>query len=205
MTDGARIGIIGGTFDPPHIAHLVAAEEARSAFGLERVIFMPAGQPPHKPDHPVTAPEHRYAMTLLATAENPFFEVSRMEIERPGSSYTVDTLRALRGKLGAQVEIYFITGADEILDIETWHDAGSLPGLARFIALPRPGFDLASLERRLRPEFLPSIEVHLMREIDVSATEIRRRAASGESIRYLVPPGVDAYIRKHRLYAAKED
>lgn len=205
MTNDSRIGIMGGTFDPPHIAHLVAAEEARAAFGLDRVIFMPAGQPPHKPDHPVSQTEHRYAMTLLATAENPRFEVSRLEIERPGPSYSVDTIRALRGKLGTQVEIYFIAGADEILDIESWHEADSLPGLARFIAVPRPDFDLSRMKKHLRPVFLSSIDVLSTREMAVSATEIRRRAADGESIRYLVPASVEAYIRKYGLYGAKED
>ncbi len=200
MTNENRIGIMGGTFDPLHMAHLVAAEEARAAFGLDRVIFMPAGEPPHKADHPTSEAEHRYAMALLGTAENPYFEVSRLEIERPGPSYSVDTIRALRGAMGSEVEIYFIAGSDEILDIESWYEAESLPRLARFVAVPRPGFDLSELERLLPAQFMSSIEVLSMREINVSATEIRRRVATGKSIRYLVPGSVEAYIRKHGLY-----
>lgn len=200
MTNERRIGIMGGTFDPLHVAHLIAAEEARVGFALDRVIFIPAGRPPHKAGDPTTDPEHRYAMTLLATVENPYFEVSRMEIERQGPSYSVDTIRALRSALGPGVEIHFIAGADEILEIESWHEAEALPSLARFIALPRPGFDLLQLEQRLPDRFLASIDVLPMREIDVSATEIRRRAAAGQSIRYLVPDSVEAYVRKNKLY-----
>lgn len=200
MTNESRIGIMGGTFDPLHIAHLIAAEEARTAFNLDRVIFIPAGQPPHKAGNPVSGAEHRYAMALLGTGENPYFEVSRMEIERQGPSYSVDTIRALRSALGPGVEIYFIAGADEILDIEAWHEAQALPSLARFIALPRPGFDLSWLEQRLPAHFLASIDVLRMREIDVSATEIRRRCSAGESMRYLVPESVEAYILKNNLY-----
>jgi nicotinate-nucleotide adenylyltransferase len=201
MTNKRRVGIFGGTFDPLHTAHLIAAEEARTAFGLERVVFIPAGDPPHKTEQPASDPEHRYAMTLLGTADNPHFEVSRIEIERPGPSYSVDTIRALRGILGPEVEIYFIAGADEVLDIESWHEADALPELARFIAVPRPGFDLLELERRLPARFLSSIDVLRMPEIDISATEIRQRVAAGKSIRYLVPASVEAYIRRNGLYS----
>lgn len=199
MSKENRVGIMGGTFDPLHMAHLIAAEEARAAFDLDRVIFMPAGDPPHKTESPISDVEHRYAMTLLGTAENPHFEVSRIEIERPGPSYSVNTLRLLQGMLGPQVEIYFIAGADEILDIENWHEADALPDLARFIAIPRPGSDLAELER-LPERFRASIDVLKMREINVSATEVRHRAETGASIRYLVPASVEAYILKQGLY-----
>jgi len=199
MAKESRIGIMGGTFDPLHMAHLIAAEEAMNAFDLDRVIFMPAGDPPHKSEGPVSAAEHRYAMTLIGTAENPHFEVSRLEIERPGPSYSVDTIRALRGILGPNVEVYFVAGGDEMLEIESWHESGALPELAKFIAVPRPGFDLADLEH-LPPKFRASIEVLRMLEVSISATDIRQRVAAGESIRYLVPEGVEAYIRKNGLY-----
>lgn len=199
MAKTSRIGIMGGTFDPLHMAHLIAAEEAMNAFDLDRVIFMPAGDPPHKSEDPVSDAEHRYAMTLIGTAENAAFEVSRLEIERPGPSYSVDTIRALRGILGPEVEMYFIAGADEILEIESWHESEALPEMARFIAVPRPGFDLAELER-LPPKFRASIEVLRMREVSISATNIRQRVAACKSIRYLVPEGVEAYIRKNGLY-----
>lgn len=199
-----RLGIMGGTFDPLHLAHLLVAEEARSAFSLERVLFIPAGDPPHKPETPISAAEHRYAMALLGTADHPHFEVSRIEIERPGPSYSVETIRALRGILGAGAEMYFIAGADEILEIESWHESDALPDLVRFIAVPRPGFDLLVLGRRLPARFLSCIDELRMSEIDISATDIRRRVASGEPIRYLVPASVEAYIRKNGLYAAED-
>lgn len=199
MAKESRIGIMGGTFDPLHMAHLIAAEEAMNAFDLERVIFMPAGDPPHRAEDPVSDAEHRYAMALIGTAVNARFEVSRLEIERPGPSYSVDTIRALRGILGPEVEVYFIAGADEILEIESWHESEALPELARFIAVPRPGFDLRELEH-LPPKFRASIDMLRMREVNISATDIRQRVAAGKSIRYLVPEGVEACIRKNGLY-----
>ncbi|HUV05575.1 MAG TPA: nicotinate-nucleotide adenylyltransferase [Armatimonadota bacterium] len=195
-----RLGLMGGTFDPLHWAHLVMAEEARIRFELEKVLFVPASQPPHKAGRQVSDAEHRYAMALLGTAANPAFEVSRMEIERPGPSYSVDTVRRLREAYAPDVEIRFILGADEALDIPNWHEAESLPGLVRFIAAPRPGFDLAELKARLPARFYSAIEFLPMTPMDISGTEIRARVASGRSIRYLVPDSVEAYIRKHRLY-----
>ncbi|MBP6964964.1 MAG: nicotinate-nucleotide adenylyltransferase [Armatimonadetes bacterium] len=200
MSDGGRIGVMGGTFDPPHMAHIAAAEEARLRFGLDRVIFMPAGQPPHKAGRAVSDAEHRYQMTRLGIAGYTQFEVSRMEIDRPGPSYTVDTLRALREELGPEAEIYFIAGADEILDIENWHEAEALPELARFVALPRQGFDLGELESKLPAKFLASIDMPPMREMHVSATDVRQRVAEGRPIGHLVPAGVEEYIRRNGLY-----
>ncbi len=196
----SRIGIMGGTFDPLHWAHLIIAEESRERFSLCKVIFIPAGQPPHKLDYPVSDAEHRYAMTLLGTASNPYFEVSRLEIERPGPSYSVDTIRKLKGIYGQKTEIYFIVGADEILEIESWHESDQLPDLARFIVAPRPGFDLTSLERHLPVKFLRSIEVLPITPVDISATNLRARIASGKTIKYLVPEEVEWYIHKHSLY-----
>ncbi len=137
---------MGGTFDPIHYGHLIAAEEARYRFQLARVVFVPCGQPPHKKPYAVTPAEHRYAMTLLATASNPHFIVSRIEIDRPGPSYSVDTVRLLRQQL-PDAELFFITGADAVLEILTWKDSDELIGLCRFIAVTRPGYDLRQLER----------------------------------------------------------
>ncbi len=199
----ARIGIMGGTFDPIHWAHLLVAEESRAGFGLTKVIFVPAGQPPHKTDHRTSDAEHRYAMVVLATCSNPSFQVSRLEIGRAGPSYSADTIREFKKIYGPDVDIYFIAGADEVLDIQNWHEAEALPELARFVAVPRPGFDLAQLERQVPARFLARIELLQFPEIDVSATEIRARVAAGESIRYLVPEGVESYIRKYGLYTSE--
>jgi nicotinate-nucleotide adenylyltransferase len=174
------------------------AEEARVAFNLETVLFIPAGEPPHKYGYPVSGTEHRYAMTLLGTASNPAFKVSRIEIERRGPSYSVDTIREVKETYGA--EIYFIVGADEALDLVKWHKAELLPDLARFIAVPRPGFDLPRLSSALPPRFLSRVEVLPALPMDISSTEIRRRVREGESIRYMVPEGVESYIRKWGLY-----
>ncbi len=195
-----RIGIMGGTFDPIHSAHLMTAEAARTRFELDQVLFIPAGQPPHKFDYRVTEAEHRYAMVILGTAANPAFEVSRMEIERVGPSYSVDTLCELKELYGRGTEIYFIIGADEALDLLKWHESERLPELARFVAAPRPGFDLPELENLLPRNFLDAIDMLPMMPIDISATEIRERVASEKSIRYLVPDNVEAYIHKHGLY-----
>ena len=137
-----RLGIMGGTFDPIHYGHLVTAEQARESLDLDAVLFMPAGSPAFKLDKPVTPAEDRYAMTVLATAANPAFLASRFEIDRPGVTYTADTLHALRDFYPPQVKLYFITGADAIIDIVTWHDAERIAELATFIAATRPGFDI---------------------------------------------------------------
>jgi nicotinate-nucleotide adenylyltransferase len=195
---------MGGTFDPIHWAHLRMAEEARIRFDLGKVLFIPAGQPPHKPDYPISDAEDRYAMTLLATSANPAFEVSRMEIERGGPSYTLDTLLSLKDIYGPEAGLYFIIGADEAFDLPRWHEAEKLPGLARFLVAPRPGFDLAELNQRLPALFREAIDFLPMPPIDISATDLRARIASGRSIKYLVPDCVETYIRKHKLYPRSE-
>jgi nicotinate-nucleotide adenylyltransferase len=191
---------MGGTFDPIHYAHLFIAEEARERFGLDKVLFVPAGQPPHKTNHPVSDAEHRYAMTLLSTASNPFFEVSRIEIDRSGPSYSVDTIRTLKAEHGQDIEIYFIVGSDEALDLPNWHEAESLPQLVRFIAVPRPGFRLDDLETKLPAPLFSVVDLLPLTPMDISSTEIRARVAVGKSIRYMVTEGVEAYIYKHNLY-----
>lgn len=198
------LGVLGGTFDPLHWAHLVIAEEARARFGLDKVLFVPAGQPPHKADYTVSDPEHRYAMALLGTSTNPAFQVSRIEIERAGPSYSVDTVRQLREMHAPDVEIHLIIGADEALDIPNWHEAESLLNMVRLIVAPRPGSDLAELKSRLPSRFYTAMQFLPMLPIDISGTELRARIASGKSVRYLVPDSVEVYIRKHGLYLEGE-
>ena len=194
------LGIMGGTFDPIHYGHLVAAEQARVRFRLERVLFVPNHQPPHKKDYPVTPAERRYDMARLATGGHPDFEVSRVELDRPGPSYAVDTVRALRQQLGADVALYFITGADAIAEIRTWRAPEELMQSCDFIAVTRPGCDRAGLEQALRA--LPGARVHLLDAVgvDISSTGIRQRVTRGESLRYLTPTPVVRYIANHGLY-----
>jgi len=199
----SSVGLMGGTFDPIHLAHLVTAEAALEQFGLDRVIFIPTGHPPHKKDHPITPAEYRCNMVALATDSNQRFEVSRIEIEREGPSYTVDTLEEMRARLGPDSDLYFITGADAIIDIGTWREPERLFKLSRFIAAQRPGFsaeatleDLRRLERKYRCRILevdaPSLEI--------SSTDIRLRVREFRSIKYLVPEAVEDYIYRHGLY-----
>ena len=195
-----KLGIMGGTFDPLHSAHLFMAEEARVAFNLDMVLFIPTGEPPHKYSYPVSDAEHRYAMTLLGTASNPAFKVSRIEIERSGPSYSVDTIREIKETWGPGTDIYFIVGADEAFDLVKWHKAELLPDMARFIAVTRPGFNLPRLSTTLPPRFLAGVDVLPTLPLDISSTEIRRRVREGESIKYMVPEDIEAYIRKWGLY-----
>ena len=143
-----RLGVMGGTFDPIHNGHLVAAEQVAGDLDLDVVLFMPAGSPAFKQDRPVSAAEDRFAMTLLATADNPVFEASRLEVERPGVTYTADTLEELRAAYPGNVELFFVTGADAIIDIVHWHDAARIASLATLVGVTRPGYDL---ERRAAP------------------------------------------------------
>jgi nicotinate-nucleotide adenylyltransferase len=197
----ARLGIMGGTFDPIHFGHLVAAEEALVQFNLNRVIFMPTGQPVAKSHEAVSAAEHRYLMCVIATAANPDFDVSRMEVDRPGATYTVDTLAALRDEHGPGAELFFITGADAVWEIVSWKDAHQVADMATFIAATRPGYDLAAARAahdragtRFRIEY---IEVPALA---ISSTDLRARVAARRSIRYLTPEPVVSYIEKNGLY-----
>ena len=190
---------MGGTFDPVHHGHLVTAEEALWQFRLDEVVFVPTGQPWMKADRDVTDPEDRYLMTVIATASNPRFSVSRIEIERRGPTYTVDTLEELRARMDGEVELFFITGADAILEIFEWKDPEELLSRANFIAATRPGYDIARFERRA-PTSHPNIAVMDIPALAISSTDIRRRVLEGEPIRYLVPEGVQTYIEKARLY-----
>jgi len=201
----ARLGIMGGTFDPIHYGHLMAAEEARVRFALERVIFVPNGRPPHKKDYAVTDAEHRYAMVLLATSSNLRFEASRMELERPGPSYTVDTLAQIREQSGPEADLHFITGADAVPEILGWKDPQRLLGLCQLIAAARPGYRLDRALSSLDPEMRSRIHALNIPGVAVSSTEMRARAAAGLPLTYLAPPEVVAYIAKHGLYASPEE
>lgn len=203
MTDGKssrRLGIMGGTFDPVHIGHLVCAEEARWQFGLDEVVFVPAGRPWQKRE--VTPAEDRYLLTVIATAGNPFFSVSRLEIDRPGPTYTLETLRALRQFHGESAELFFITGADAVLEILTWKEPEALLETASFIAATRPEFDLGKIDQQRFGRRVSVIEIPALA---ISSTDIRRRVRAGQPIRYLVPPEVDAYITRRGLYRGGAD
>jgi nicotinate-nucleotide adenylyltransferase len=189
---------MGGTFDPIHHGHLVAASEVASRFDLDEVVFVPTGQPWQKAERQVSAGEDRYLMTVIATASNPRFTVSRVDIDRPGLTYTVDTLRDIRAERGDDVDLYFITGADALAQILTWRDAERLFDLAHFVGCTRPGVELAS------PAIaqLPQDRVTLMEipALAISSTDCRERVGEREPIWYLVPDGIVQYIAKRGLY-----
>lgn len=203
-----RIGIMGGTFDPIHYGHLAAAEAARAEFHLDRVIFIPAGNPPHKQLQSITDPEHRYRMTVLATSSNPCFEASRIEVDKSGLSYTFDTVRELRRIYGKDVTIYFITGADAVLELLTWYKIRELLEICSFIAVTRPGYNRRELEQKIHEissKFggeIICIEVPLL---DISSTDIRERFRRGKPIKYLLPEAVENYIIENGLYSGTED
>jgi nicotinate-nucleotide adenylyltransferase len=202
----ARWGVFGGTFDPIHLGHLAAAEEAREQLGLVKVLFVPSGQPPHKPAAGLSAAAHRYAMTELAVAGNPHFAVSRVEIDRPGPSYTVDTLRLLEGEL-PEAELYFITGADMLFELSSWKDPDVLLADYHFVAVTRPGWNLRELPpavRALQARYRERLHIVAAPGVAVSSTELRRRLRRGRSVRYLIPAAVIDYIAAHRLYARRE-
>jgi len=199
----SRIGIMGGTFDPIHYGHLAAAEAARIEFGLCKVIFMPVGNPPHKQSQAISDAEHRYRMTALATSSNSGFEVSRLEVDKAGITYTFDTMKELRNIYGEVPAIYFITGADAVLELLTWYKLGELLTLCKFIAVTRPGFDICKLEQKIAEitskydgEII-CLEVPLL---EISSTDIRERIRSGKPVKYLLPEEVEAYIHKNGLY-----
>jgi nicotinate-nucleotide adenylyltransferase len=189
---------MGGTFDPIHYGHLVTAEEALVQFALDSVLFVPTGLPWMKEHREVSPAEDRYLMTVIATASNPLFGVSRMEVDRDGPTYTVETLKSLKAE-GDGTDLYFITGADAIAEIVQWKDQDELKGLAHFIAATRPGYSIASLESPVGND-LPEIITMNIPALAISSTDIRARVAAGRPIRYLVPEGVKSYVEKAGLY-----
>jgi nicotinate-nucleotide adenylyltransferase len=190
---------MGGTFDPIHHGHLLTAEEAAVQFDLDEVVFVPTGQPWMKEGEEVSPAEHRYLMTVIATASNPRFSVSRIEIDREGPTYTVDTLHAMRAEAGDGVDLFFVTGADAMLEILHWKDPEEVLSLANFIAATRPGYDLARFEAEA-PTAHPNVSVMNIPALAISSTDIRVRVKEGRPIRYLVPDGVQSYIEKVGLY-----
>lgn len=201
-----RIGVMGGIFDPIHNGHLVTAEEAWKQFGLDQVLFVPSGRPPHKEERHNLDAEDRYLMTVIATATHPYFKVSRMEIDRSGPSYTIDTVRELHSVYGKNTQILFITGADAILEILTWKEPEKVLRECIFIAATRPGYDLKKLEEALpeaekeRHASDPRVLVMEIPALAISSTDIRRRVKEGRPIRYLVPEGVSEFIEKNGFY-----
>jgi nicotinate-nucleotide adenylyltransferase len=195
---GRRVGVMGGTFDPIHYGHLVTAEEAVMQFGLEEVVFVPTGLPWMKADRPVSPPEDRYLMTVVATASNPRFSVSRAEIDREGPTYTVDTLRQFADE-HPDAEAYFITGADAMLEIFDWKDPEEILSLAHFIAATRPGYDLRRFEAAASTHH-PKVSTMDIPALAISSSDIRERVREGRAIRYLLPEGVKSYIEKQGLY-----
>lgn len=200
-----RVGLVGGTFDPIHNAHLMLAEEVRAALDLTEIVFIPAGQPPHKSGRRVTAVEHRLAMLELAIASNPHFSYSRVELDRSGPSYLVDTLRILHEQWGTETALDFILGWDSLEELHTWYDPqGILAQLAHLVAVRRPGHkDDAAFFEKLEAR-LPGITQRLIVVpvplMEISSRDLRRRVATGRPIKYQVPEAVEDYIIKHDLY-----
>ena len=193
---------MGGTFDPIHHGHLVAASEVQAWFGLDEVVFVPTGDPWQKSDRLVSPAEHRYLMTVIATAANPRFRVSRVDVDREGPTYTTDTLKDLRAEL-PDAELYFITGADALGDIFTWRDAERLFELAHFVGCTRPGYQMDPATLTGIPE--DRVTLVEIPALAISSSDCRSRATRGEPVWYLVPDGVVQYIAKHHLYLEQRD
>ena len=192
-----RIAVMGGTFNPIHYAHLLSAEQVRGELGYDKILFIPSARPPHKvADTDIIEPEHRYQMVLLAIAENIHFEVSRIELERAGPSYTIETLKVLQEFYGETAELAWIIGADSLIEYKVWRDFDEVLARGIMIATTRPNYDLnrVPLEVRKRVTTFP------ITGVDISATAIRERIRKGLSIRYLVPETVETYIQRYRLY-----
>jgi len=197
-----NIGVLGGTFDPIHIGHIMVAEEVRARLNLAEVLFVPAGQPWLKVDISLSDAEHRVQMVRLAIADKPYFKVSTMEIERAGPSYTVDTIAELQAQVGAGDELFFILGWDNLTELPQWREPSRLITMCNLVAVPRPGYPCPNL--KALEALVPGLSQRLMLmdkpEIDISALEIRSRVARGLSVRHLVPEPVNKYIKEHGLY-----
>ncbi len=208
--NGVRYGILGGTFDPPHVAHLVVAQEARARLGLQRVYFVPAGQPPHKLGHPITPATDRWAMVQRAIADEPGFALSAVEVERDGPSYTVETLRLLRAAWGPEPALYLIVGWDMLFDLPRWHDpAGVVAEATHVVAAHRPGYQADPAQMRRLEAAVPQLASKLVMlpvpQLEISASEVRQRVASSLPLRYLVPDTVIEYIVDHGLYHSADN
>jgi len=200
LTGKRRVGVMGGTFDPIHHGHLVAASEVQAFFDLDEVIFVPTGAPWQKADREVSPAEHRYLMTVIATAANPRFTVSRVDIDRGGPTYTLDTLRDLAAAL-PDSELFFITGADALAEIFTWRDTEELFEFAQFVGCTRPGYAMDDdVLAKIPADRVTMLEIPALA---ISSTDCRERHRRGEPVWYLVPDGVVQYIGKHDLYSPK--
>ena len=199
--NGKRIGVFGGTFDPIHIGHLILAAEARHQLQLDQILLAPAGDPPHKPDSPISPLRHRLAMCRLAVADDDGICISLIDAERPGPHYTSDLLRLFHGSTGAGVQLYFLMGLDSLRDLPTWHEPEWLVRNCRLVALSRHDveIDWAGLEARL-PGVRERVIVLDMPELEIASSELRDRVRAGQPIRYQVPRAVERYIREQGLY-----
>lgn len=198
-----KIAIMGGTFDPIHMGHLVTAEAVRHEFHIDEVLFVPTGNPPHKAGKGITSAEHRYLMTVLATAANAHFNVSRIEIDREGPTYTIDTIKELSKIYGPETKLYFITGADAVHEILTWKNSEELLQICTFVAVTRPGYkkqQLINHIEELRTQYHSSIKFLEVPALAISSSDIRKRVKLQSPIKYLVTSPVENYIYKHRLY-----
>lgn len=196
------LAIMGGTFDPIHYGHLVVAEQVRHEFQCDKVLFIPAARPPHKKDKNISAVKHRLKMTELAIQSNRFFEISTVEINRTGLSYTIDTVKTLHQRYQPE-KMYFITGADAVLEIITWKNVEELLSLCYFVAATRPGYDITNLQEKLHmlPDvYFQKIVPIYIPALAISSTDIRRRVREKEPIKYLLPEPVEDYILRHNLY-----
>lgn len=192
-----RIAVMGGTFNPIHSAHLISAEQVRTGLGYDEILFIPSARPPHKvADADIIEPEHRYRMVQLAIEKNPYFHVSRIELERAGPSYTIETLKTLRSHYGQAAELAWIIGADSLIEYKVWKDFDAVLAECVLIATTRPNYDL----NRVPAEIQKQVTAFPITGVDISATAIRERIRKGLSIRYLVPDAVQTYIDRHRLY-----
>ncbi len=198
-----RLGVLGGTFDPPHYGHLVLAENARVQLRLERILFVPAGSPPHKPKRPITAVPHRLAMTAAAIADHPAFVLSQLDVQRPGPHFTVDTLALLR-QAEPTATIFFLIGGDSLAQLSTWRDPVGIVRQAFLAVMARPGYqpDVVALER-----VIPGLRDRLVwldvPHLAITSTDLRRRIRQGLPVRYLLPPSVEEYIRRENLYLSE--
>lgn len=202
-----KIGVLGGTFDPVHLGHIMMADEAMKSLGLSEIILIPAGQPMSKMKERLTPAEHRLRMLHLAVAGKPHLKVSAMEIERPGPSYTVDTITELRKKYGSQDEIFFVMGWDSLAQLPNWREPDRIISMCSLVAVPRPDFsrpDLKTLEKNI-PGISRRVVFLEKPRADISATDIRKKVARGESIDQLVPAPVAEYIKKHKLYQGQRE
>lgn len=201
-TSKTAMGIMGGTFDPIHYGHLIAAEYARCEFNLKKVIFIPSARPPHKNNEDVLDEEHRYKMVDIAVKDNPAFQISSLEMDRKGYSYTVDTIDYFLKNYPGN-DIFFIMGADSLLLLDTWKDYQRLAALCKYIVVTRPGYKLNKNDERLRrlpPELWHNFRQLQIPGLDISSSNIRKRVIEGRPIKYLLPPGVEEYILNHGLY-----